>query len=271
MESAHHDARRAANWKESEHLRRLFAAPLREFTAVRDQLVRELRTKGKADEATSIAKLRKPSVALWIANQLARLALADVEALIEATVRLRHGQSAGVRGASADELREAMRARRNALARLADVAERAGLETGTKLTLALRRRVESTAQAAAANEPESLLKGLLETELQPSGFEGLLGAASPSEREIVQHEIAGRPPRPDEAAARARKKEEAAARAHALRQAEREAHRLDAGAKKLDQRAAAREQEATRARQEADEARRKAGEAAARALALRGG
>jgi hypothetical protein len=254
---------------ESEHLRRLFAAPLREFTEVRDQLVRELRTKGKADEATGIAKLRKPPVALWIANQLGRLAPGDVEALIEATVRLRQGQS-GARGASADELREAMRARRDALARLADVAERAGLEAGTKLTLALRRRVESTVQAAAAAEAESLVKGLLETELQPSGFEGLLGAASPSEREIVQHEIAGRPRKPDEAAARARKKEEAA-RAHALSQAEREAHRLDAGAKKLNQRAAAREQEATRARQEADEARRKADEAAARALSLRGG
>jgi len=270
MESAHTMPDVPRTGKESEHLRRLFAAPLREFTAVRDQLVRELRTNGKADEATRIAKLRKPPVALWIANQLARLAPGDVEALIAATVRLRHGQS-GVRGASADELREAMRAQREALARLADVAERAGLEAGTKLTLALRRRVESTVQAAAADAPESLLKGMLETELQPSGFEGLLGAASPSEREIVQHEVAGRPPRPDEAAARARKKEEAAARAHALRQAEREAHRLDAGAKKLDQRAAAREHEATRARQEADEARRKADEAAARALALRGG
>ena len=282
--------------REREDLRRLFSAPLREFTAVRDQLVRELRANGKADEAGTIAKLRKPSVALWIANQLARLAPADVEALVEATERLRQGQSVGLRGASAVELREAIRARRDALARLADAAGRAGLEMGTRLTFALQRRVESTVQAAAAEEPESLLKGLLEKELQPSGFDGLLGASSPSEGGIVHPEIAARPAVPDEAAARPRRKqeaaaradalrkkeeaaaradalrrkEEAAARAHALRRAEREAHRLEAGARKLDQRAAAREHEAARARQEADAARREADEAAARALALRG-
>jgi hypothetical protein len=239
---------------ESEHRRRVFAAPLREFTAVRDQLVGELRAKGMADEARSIANLRKPPLALWVANQLARLAPAEVKALIEATAHLRHAQTGAVHGTSADELREAMRAQRDALARLAEVAGRAALEAEAKLTLALQRRVQNTVQAAAASEPQALREGVLEKEMQPSGFEGLLGAALPAR---------------DATADRARKKEDAV-RAQELQKAEREAQQLDARAKELEQRAVARAGEATRARQEADEARRKADEAAAHALKLAG-
>jgi hypothetical protein len=162
-----------------------------------------------------------------------------------------------------------MRAQRDVLTRLAEVAGRAAQEAGTKLNLAMQRRVQNTVQAAAASEPQALRKGLLEIELQPAGFEGLLGAAVPARGEIVREESADRPPKPDEAAVRARKKEEAE-RAQALHKAEREAHHLDERAKELDQRAIAREREATRARQDADEARRMADEAAARALKLAG-
>ncbi len=249
--------------------KRLFAAPLRDFTNLRDELARELRGNGQADEAKALAKIRRPSVALWIANQLGRLAPAEVKALIEATARLRHGQSAAVHGASADELRETMRAQREALARLVDAAGRAALEAGTKLSLELQRRVQNTVQAAAAGDPEALREGALETELQPSGFEGLLGAAPPP---------APPPPRTDDAAALREKKQQEAEAARALRKADQEAHQLDVRAKELAGAATASEQEAARARDRADEARRRADEArqkadaaAARALELRGG
>jgi hypothetical protein len=248
--------------------KRLFAAPLRDFTNVRDELARDLRGSGQADEAKALAKIKKPSVALWIANQLGRLSPAEVKALIEATARLRHGQSAAAHGTSADELREAMRAQREALARLIDAAGRAALEAGTKLSQELQRRVQNTVQAAAASDPEALSEGTLETELQPSGFEGLLGAG-PTPLPTAPH-------KDDAAAVPERKKQEAEA-ARALRKAEHEAQQLDARAKELAGAATESEREATRARERADEARRRAEEArqkadaaAARALELRG-
>jgi hypothetical protein len=262
--------------------RRLFAAPPEEFTAVRDALVRELRAAGDKQEAEALKKLRKPPVALWIANQLARLAPADVEALVEATARLRHGQSAAVRGASGDELREAMRAQRDALAHLGDAAGRAALEAKTTLTLALQRRVQNTVQAAAASEPEALREGVLESELQPAGFEELFAAApSPPAAQHPALKHAALPATGDNGAAaararkaeeaRARKQEEAAARAREqeLRKAEQEAQRLDDHARKLEEAATRSEAEAARARREAGDARREASEAAARASKLR--
>ncbi len=187
------------------------------------------------------------------------MASADVEALIQATASVRNAQTGGTQ---AGELREVMRAQRDALARLLDAAGRVAREAGTSLTLALQRRVQNTVQAAAAGQPQSLKDGLLETELQPSGFEGLLGAEPTRTVRDEKH-----PLEPDPAADRARKKE-AAARAHALQEAQREAGQLGEKAKKLEQHAAALEREAARAREDADEARRKSDEAAALVLEL---
>jgi hypothetical protein len=104
--------------------KRLYAAPPAEFVRERDALARELRARGRNDEAREIASLRKPPVGLWIANQLHRLAPAEVKALLDATARIRHAQS---RTGSADELREAMRAQRDALARLMDAGAKAAV------------------------------------------------------------------------------------------------------------------------------------------------
>ena len=255
--------------KKRESQRRLSAAPLRDFIHVRDGLARELRGKGELEEARQVAALRKPPIGLWIANQLARLAPADVKALVEASARLRRAQSAG--GASGEGLREAMHAQREALARLADAAGRAALEAGTRLTLELQRRVQNTVQAAAVTEPEALGDGSLEKELMPAGFGELLDPPP---------HAAGREPLPtakkdDLAAARARKQEQAAAqarekeRARALHAAEEEARHLDAAAGKLEEAAASLVKKAAHAREQADATRREAKAAAARALALR--
>ena len=269
--------------KGEEARRNLFAAPLRDFIHRRDALARELRGKGAMEEAKALANLRKPPVGLWIANQLARLAPAEVRALLGATARLRQGQSAAVRGASAEALREAMREQREALARLADAAGRAAVEAGTRLTPELQRRVQNTVQAAAASEPEALGEGRLEKELVPAGFEGLLAGApqvreEPAVAARKRDDDAAAPERDrdDDAAGRARKKEEAAARARekervrTLHHAEREAQRLEAQAKKLAAIAAVREQEAAGARERAEAARRQADQAAARTDRLRG-
>jgi len=224
--------------------KRLFAVPPAEFTKERDALVRELREKGKADEAKEVATLRKPAAALWIANQLARLAPDEVKALIHATERLRKG----------DDLREAMRQQREALAKLADAAGRAALEAGTQPSLALQRRVQNTVQAAAT-APDALREGTLEHELEPVGFEGLAGVPMPARREEKEKEKEN--------------EKEKEKDAKELRAAEKAAHRLSVQAQKLERAAAHAEEVAAKAREKAKKARGEADAAAARALERR--
>jgi hypothetical protein len=50
----------------------LYALPLEEFTAARNELARSLKAAGDADEAARVKKLKKPPVSAWAVNQLAR-------------------------------------------------------------------------------------------------------------------------------------------------------------------------------------------------------
>ena len=221
-----------------EEMARLFEVPPAEFVKARNQLAAELRKAGKDEEAQRVASLRKPSTPLWVVNQLARKAPKDVEALIEATQGMRKGE----------DLREAMQAQREALRRLAGAAEQAASEIGAKMTPELQRRVQNTAQSAAAADPDQLREGTLEEELAPAGFEGLAGAKIPARRPPPEEE------KKSPAETRRRERE--------VRAAERTAQRLSTRAQKLEAAAQAAQERASAARKEADEA-------AARTLQLR--
>jgi hypothetical protein len=52
----------------------LYRRPLGEFVAARDQLTRQLRTAGDRETARRVARLRRPSISAWAANQLAHAA-----------------------------------------------------------------------------------------------------------------------------------------------------------------------------------------------------
>ena len=203
--------------------KRLFAVPPAEFTKERDALARELRSQGKDEDARLVTAMRKPAAALWIANQLSRLAPDDVKALIHATARLQKG----------DDLREAMHSQREALTKLMDAAGRAALEAGTKLDLALQRRVQNTVQAAATTEPERLREGLIESELQPIGFEGLAGVPLPK-------------PVPKQEPEKEKEKEKENQKE--LKKAEQLARRLAVKAEKLERAATKAQEAAARAR-----------------------
>jgi hypothetical protein len=51
---------------------RLYGLPLDEFTAARDARARELRRDGEREKAAEVAALRKPVLAAWLVNMLAR-------------------------------------------------------------------------------------------------------------------------------------------------------------------------------------------------------
>ncbi|MGH9280344.1 MAG: hypothetical protein ACRD12_19870, partial [Acidimicrobiales bacterium] len=100
----------------------LYAGDPGAFTAARNDLVRELKKAGEKERAAEVAKLRRPSVAAWAVNQLVRRHRADVEGLLRFGEELRSAQDDALAGGDPDALRDAARARRDAVARLVDRA-----------------------------------------------------------------------------------------------------------------------------------------------------
>jgi hypothetical protein len=238
-------------------LAELFAKPPAEFTAARNLLAKELRTEGDEEEAKRVLALRRPTAALWAANQLARRDEETLDALVEATDRMRKMQGRG----TGDDLRAAMGEQRAALARLEAAAEAALREAGLSVSQAVLRTVQRTLQAAAAGDRDlraALRKGQLESELEPSGFEVLLGAgparAGPSPK---PKRTAKEPSKAEQrkAAAEARRREKEAAK-EAVRR-ERELKAAETEVQKLEGKADAADRAANEARDRAREARNK--------------
>src|SRR5919206_1996535 len=95
-----------------------------EFVAARNDLAKRLRKSGDKQLAAEVAKLRRPSPAAWAVNQLARRHRQELEELVRKGEELRTAQDRALAGAEAGDLRQAGRARRDAVARLAELAER---------------------------------------------------------------------------------------------------------------------------------------------------
>jgi hypothetical protein len=154
-------------------LERLYAASPKEFTRTRNSLVAELRKSRDADAARVIARLRRPSAALWAVNQLARHARAPLEEFLEAVERLRRTQLSDPRGAM-----DAMRAQRAQLETLVQRAGQALEEAGYSASADTRRRIGDTLLGAAADRhhAQALAHGRLTAELHAPGFEALTGA-----------------------------------------------------------------------------------------------
>lgn len=139
----------------------LYGLPLDEFVAERNRLAKERKD-------PSLRKLRKPSVAAWHVNQLARTRTADVERLVDAAGGIRRAQQralSGVRTGGAD-LREANREHRAVVDALVD---------GVPANLV--ERVRSTLTAASLDEDvaPALLAGRLVDDVEPAGFGDLTG------------------------------------------------------------------------------------------------
>lgn len=139
--------------------------------------MRELKSGGERDAAAALKQARKPTVAAWAANQLARNERMNVRALLTSGEQLREAQAKLMRGGKPDDLRRAEESERRAITALLDAGR--GLVDGD----ATLRKLESTLRAAAT-DPEArelLERGRLTKELTPSGF-GLAGMPTPRRR-----------------------------------------------------------------------------------------
>jgi hypothetical protein len=226
-----------------QELDRLYGLQLDEFTAARNELAARLKKAGQAEAAEMVRALKKPSIAVWTVNQLARRAPDEIATLLDAGARLR--DAADVRRATRDE-RDAVRA-------MTRRAEQLLTQEGRSASQQTLERINATLRAAAV-EPDAadlLRGGRLPDEVESGGF-AVLATMAPTT-----------PPK----RGRARKEEKvdlAARREHelALRRLRREAEQAERAAAEAEAEAERTAKEAVEARERAKQARRTARDAA---------
>src|SRR6266853_1527405 len=158
----------------------LLAGSLNEFTNARNAKAKELKAAGERDLAAEVAGLKKPPVAVWAVNQLARrnkLVLERLRRAGEGVVQAQSGAVAGRKGAAL-QLRSASDALQRDLegaVREAGNVLRAGKHAADESTL---RRVQEMLRLAAVSGGETwdrLQRGALISE--PRAGEDMLTAA----------------------------------------------------------------------------------------------
>lgn len=241
----------------------LYSLPPEEFVKARNARARELKAEGKRDEAEVVGKLRKPTLAAWAVNQLARERELDVRRLLKAGERLQGGDAdesdfAAARQEESAVIRRLLRGARELLEAAGHKPSDSVLET-----------VSSILRSAAVEEQGRTLlaEGRVTQELEPGGFElfsALLESARPAPRRGAKRGGA----RTDRAADRRRqraaqqKADEATAEADAIeRELVREEQRVTDAERSLreaERNAKALRVKAKRARERADRARARA-------------
>jgi hypothetical protein len=160
----------------------LYGLDPNDFVAARNELVKRLKKAGDKALAAEVAKLKRPTPAAWAVNQLARLHRDEVEELVRLGEVLRDAQDRALAGDEPGDLRQAGRARRDALAKLVDRADRLLVERGGTAG-AYAGEVAATLEAASldAEAGATVLGGRLSAELAPpSGFGAFDLTAAPA-------------------------------------------------------------------------------------------
>lgn len=244
-------------------IQELYGVAPDEFVKRRDELARTLREEGDAESAAVVAKLRKPTVAAWAVNQLARRRPDDLAALFEIADRVEKAQRRAVSGRKAP-LRETVRELRSAVNDLAASAasylEDVGSQPATH-----RDGIAATIQAATVDEEvrEAVRDGRLERTAEAPGFGTLAGLGVPAEAANEGEPQDEGPEEDPHAEERARLEEQANKLRGRIRDLER-------AAEKSERRASQAEERADRLRRRADEAQGAATEARRNADELSG-
>ena len=146
----------------------LYAAGPDEFMALRKRLVAEAKADQDKAVGGEIGKLRKPSVAAWAVNLVARTAPDVVEELVDLGGQMRDAQSR-LDATALTGMRKDRDAAVEAFVRAAAVAVE---QEGRSLTPAAQQEVRATAIAALADEraTEAVASGQLTRALSYSGF-----------------------------------------------------------------------------------------------------
>jgi hypothetical protein len=252
----------------------LYRLPLADFTKARDARARDLRREGLRGEADAVKALRKPNLAAWAINLLARRHPENVRRLLEVGSQLREAQEALIAGGGREALDRAAEEERRLVARLTHDATAIAGEASTHGTGALEERIRGTLHAAALDEhtAAAVAAGRLVRDTEAVGLFGAKTPPAPKRRGPVRKDEAARR-RAAQELKTARADEEDARRAHvkAVRAAERaqkvarEAERLAGEARTRAEEARTRLREARRVEKAAAGARDRAARALAKA------
>jgi hypothetical protein len=238
----------------------LYAEPPDGFVAARNAIVARLKAEGDGDAAKEVAALRRPTVAAWAVDRLARERPEEVEALIAAGRELAGAQRKVAAGGDADAMREASAGRRRLVDRLVRAAATILEAAGTSAARATLDKVSDTLNAIATDEAaaDRVRRGVLDKELPaPAGFGderldvALLASVTALPTQVGSKSAAE--PTPSQVRARERADRFAAE----ARELEREADRLEQEAKQAKAAADAATKAAEVARRKADAARRR--------------
>jgi hypothetical protein len=241
----------------------LYGLPLEEFTPARDALAKDLKAAGHKDEAAEVKRLRKPSLAAWALNRVARDHPDAIGHLQEAGVDLRAAQDAALSG-DAGRIRDAGRALAEEIDKVSALAAEVLQSAGRPVSAAQQEKLASTLRTAAIDDAagEVLTRGVLVDDLEPTGF-SLLGDGE----KTLPTPRAERPARQSKASKEELEAVEVARRE--LRRCDAEAEMAATRAKRRAGRAEAAAKRAAEAQREAEEARAEAEEAAGEAEAAR--
>jgi len=211
----------------------LFRLPLTEFTAARNALADKLKAAGQTDAAARVKALAKPPLSAWAVNQVYWRHRKAFDALLSAGERLRRAQVSSLRaaGGKGGGLRDAMEARRAALAELTTRAGSLLQAAGHPATPEVTRRITVTLDALATygHHADGPWPGRLTDDVEAPGIEALAalvngrgkGGAGPSRVIPFAQREAERGGAEDPAAEKRRREAERKALAAAVRDAER--------------------------------------------------
>ncbi|MEC3953349.1 hypothetical protein VMT65_09935 [Nocardia sp. CDC153] len=151
-----------------------------EFVAARTEWVRRAREGGDKALAEAIGTLRRPTVAAWVLNLLAREASADVDALLGVGEALRDAQ----RRLSGEQLRSLGAQRQKVVNAAVGKAVELAAARGQRLSDAVVREIGASLQAALADPQvaEQLRAGTLTAAATYEGFGPAALTAVPGER-----------------------------------------------------------------------------------------
>jgi hypothetical protein len=150
---------------DSDTLEQLYSVEPEEFVTERKRLERSLRDEGRADEAAELAKVRKPSQPVFVANRLARWQPDLVAQLVDDGERLAAAHEAG----DAERLRAVQRDLVGHVDALIRIVPGLSADIEQRLAVLLRAAASNPATAAL------LRRGVLSDEVEPAAFEALAG------------------------------------------------------------------------------------------------
>ena len=220
----------------------LYALPVAEFTPARNALVKRLRSEGEREGAAEAGASRKPTVAAWAVNQLARRERKRIEALLGIGEELREAQRALVAGGNSGGLLSLSEREREFVRELVEKTAAILRESGGRASEATLDEVAETLHAAALDEEAAaaVASGRLVKERRAIGL-GLEAGGPAPRRERKKAAPPARVTKAEqrlaEARAEARERRQAAdAAARSLQRAEREARQAERAAEQAAER-----------------------------------